>query len=126
MITEEIFTQKVQELKNGAGSLTENSDEKSIETVANALKAMKYSPTLLFDTPQFVTFTKQDLLDEINRVAGLTKDDKLLKTLDKSVDPNEIKLTHITLLINHFKLLTRLRDDEDEAWEEVNELYEDD
>ena len=126
MITDEIFQTKLSELQNEAQNLTENSDKKSVEVAANALRSMSYSPTLLFDTPQFITFTKKDLLHEINRVTNLTKNDDSFKTLDEGVDFNEIKLTHIKLLINHFKLLTRLRNDEAETLEEVNELYEDD
>ena len=126
MITEEVFIIKIQKLKNDAQILNENNDEKSVEINANALKGMSYSPTLLFDTPQFITFTKQDLLGEINRVADLPRDDQMLKMVEVDVDFNEFKLTHIKLLINQFTLLTRLRNDEDEAWEEINELYEDD
>jgi hypothetical protein len=33
---------------------------------------------------------------------------------------------NLNLLLYHYRLLRRLRDDEPEAWDEVNELMEDD
>ena len=54
MISDEAFQSKLLELQTEADSITENSDKKSIEIAANTLKGMSYSPTLLFDTPQFV------------------------------------------------------------------------
>lgn len=126
MITDDIFHNELIKLQEEANNLTENSDQESIKVAAKALKAMNYTPTLLFDTPHFLDFAKQDLLNEINHVADLTKKDASFLKLEDDIDFNEVKLTHIRLLINHFKLLTRLRNDEDEAWEEVNELYEDD
>ena len=41
-------------------------------------------------------------------------------------DIQEIKLEQIGLLVHHFKLLCRLRQDDPEAWDEVDELYGDD
>ena len=41
-------------------------------------------------------------------------------------EPEVFKMNHLKLLYYFYELLTRLRQDDPAAWDEVNELYEDD
>lgn len=101
------------EIRKEASELPDDHDDKSIQSTANDLLGMKYTPTLIFETPGFHNMKKGDILSEIDRIESM--DEK-----------TEQKITHLKLLIYHYKLLIRLRNNEPEAWDEVNELYEDD
>lgn len=66
------------------------------------------------------------MLAEFKRVKEMP-DQEIKKQLPENKDSaSEIRLRHLQLLLYHYNLLCRLRDDEAEAWDEVNELYEDD
>ena len=81
-----------------------------IEETARELEAMNYQPMLLNDVPDFLRITKSRLVDFITDLAdrpGMTEQ-------------------HLSLLFYHYALLQRLRRNEAEAWDEVNELMEDD
>lgn len=100
-----------------------------IEASSQALESFNYAPTLLIPTPNFIHFSRQDLLEEIDRIAGANKED-IEKELGieekKGQDLGELVLRHLNLLVYHYRLLIRLRQNDPEAWDEINELYEDD
>jgi hypothetical protein len=81
-----------------------------IEETARELRAMNYQPTLLNEVPDFFHMTKSSLIQQVVDVAGRT-------------DATE---QHLNLLLYHYTLLQRLRCNEPQAWDEVNELMEDD
>lgn len=83
----------------------------AIEETAGRLNAMNWQPTLLTDYPDFVTTTRDELRQFIEELT------------DKRDDLTE---QHLSLLLYHYRLLQRLRTDDPEAWDEVNELMEDD
>jgi hypothetical protein len=82
----------------------------SIEETAKELQAMNYQPMLLNDAPGFLELTKSGLVQMVVDVA-------------EKPDATE---QHLSLLFYHYALLQRLRRNEPEAWDEVNELMEDD
>lgn len=83
-----------------------------IAQTAEQLEAMSYQPILLTDTPNFLRMTSKELSTHIQELVSNHR--------------NELTEQHLSLLIYHFKLLQRLRRDEPEAWDEINELMEDD
>lgn len=92
--------------------LPDDASSSKIEKTAALLRGMNYTPTLMMDVPDFLDFTKRKLILEIER----------FRTLPES----ENHLKHIELMIYHYKLLQRLRNDDPKAWDIVNELFEDD
>lgn len=83
----------------------------AIKASAARLNALNYKPLLLKDVDNFIFLKKADMLSIIEQWSA---EDPL---------PSE---EAFNLLVYHFKLLTRLRRDEPEAWDEVAELMEDD
>ncbi len=81
-----------------------------IEQTAAELQAMNYQPTLLNEVPDFFHMTKPRLVQLVVDVAGRP----------------EATEQHLSLLLYHYTLLQRLRRNEPQAWDEVNELMEDD
>lgn len=101
--------------------LPKDSDQTAIIATAHTLHGMNYYPTLLRKTPGFLEFTKSQLKDEISKVIALPE--SAFEAIDNVV---EFKYNHIKLLIYHYEQLQRLRKDDPEAWDVVNEEYEDD
>ncbi|MBL7016738.1 MAG: hypothetical protein ISR84_04185 [Kiritimatiellales bacterium] len=93
-------------------ALPPDAPPEQIEQTAAALQAMNYQPTLLNDAPDFFHMTRSGLVQLIVDLTG--------------TPGNELTEQHLSLLFYHYALLQRLRRNEPEAWDEVNELMEDD
>lgn len=100
-----------QEILQKFQDLPPDADAAVIEETAQRLRTMNWEPTLLAAPPGFLTITKNNLMQFI---ANLVNNGK-----------NHTK-QDLSLLLYHFTLLQKLRTDDAEAWDEVNELMEDD
>lgn len=103
-------------VKQVLNEIPDDASAKQIENTARILEGKYFEPMLLISTPGFVRMTKADIRDEIQRVLGF-------QSLEVS---DETKSKHIELLLYYYDLLCRLRLDQAEAWDTINELYEDD
>lgn len=106
-LTPEYTAQIQQQLQE----LPPDAAEATISETADRLAAMNWQPTLLADPPDFKTLTKDKLKAFIKQLTASSKD---------------LTEQHLSLLLYHYRLLQRLRNDEPEAWDEINELMEDD
>ena len=97
-----------------------------IESTATDLENMKYHPILLVDTPAFLRMTAADLLNELNRLAAMTEQEWADAGCPEEQSCTDFRDKHIGLLFYHYALLYRLRNNEPEAWDEINALLEDD
>ena len=113
------------ELRAEARSLQPEDSPDAVERTAKALESMKYTPILLIRTPGFLRFSHDQFLDELERVARMPETE-LSEKLPADGELDEKRREHLRLLLYHYRLLLRLRRDEPEAWDEVNELFEDD
>lgn len=124
-IAQEFFT-KVDAFKTTIAALPDVQDTARIQPTATRLEGLHFTPTLMLPIAGFLYFSKADMLAEIDRVAALTEQDIRQQGIAVRQDVQEIKLEQIGMLVYHFKLLTRLRQDIPEAWDEIDELYGDD
>lgn len=106
-LTPEYTAQVLQQLQE----LPPDAADAAIAETADRLKAMNWQPTLLADPTDFLTLTKDKLKTFIEQLTA---------------DGNDLTEQHLSLLLYHYRLLQRLRNDEPEAWDEINELMEDD
>jgi DNA-binding MarR family transcriptional regulator len=125
MTTERQFHAHVEALKASVQALPDVSDDARIQRTAARLTGLHFTPTLMLPTDGFVYFSKSDLLAEIDRVAAFTADE-VRNLVATPQDTREIQREHLNLLGYHFMLLTRLRLDDAQAWDEIDELYGDD
>ena len=95
---------QLQELPPDAG------DEARVQTAAR-LRVLNWEPILLTDPSGFLEITREQLSAHIRQLTS------------RHTDLTE---QHLSLLLYHYRLLQRLRRDEPEAWDKVNELMEDD
>lgn len=94
--------------------LPDDASEMQIENTAKILEGRTFEPMLLIPTPGFVRMTKEDIRNELGRALQYTE------------VSDEMKSKHIELLLYYYNLLCRLRLDQADAWDTINELYEDD
>ncbi|HSR88080.1 MAG TPA: hypothetical protein VLL07_03930 [Pontiella sp.] len=104
---------------------TDASDEK-IEETASVLEGMNYEPVLILKAPGFLRMRRKELEAEIERVIQMTTKELMAEGFAENANFNEFKARHLQLLVYHYGLLCRLRTDDPEAWDIINELYEDD
>ena len=97
-----------------------------IEETAGLLEGMSYEPVLLLKTRGFLRMHRKELETEIERVNQMTTKEMMAEGFAENANFNEFKAKHLQLLIYHYGLLCRLRTDDPEAWDTINELYEDD
>ena len=99
-------------------------DPVMIEKTAEVLKGMRYSPILLSDFDDFLTVDSKRFFSELEKV--LASPDIPDASLPDGESQESFRNKKASLLLYHYKLLNRLRRDEKEAWDEINELMEDD
>jgi DNA-binding MarR family transcriptional regulator len=120
------FSAKLDAFKTAIRALPDVGAVHCIQQTASQLEGMHFTPTLLMPVARFLYFSKTDLLEEIDRIAALTAQELYAQGLEIQRDIQQIKLEQIGMLVYHFKFLTRLRQNEPEAWDRIEELYGDD
>ncbi len=114
------------ELKIQYESLKPDAIKERIEKTAEDLDRRHFMPSLLLNVDDFFYLTRERMMYEYNRVMNLNPDNEEIKNVIALSNPDDIKEKHLRSLLNQYLLLCRLRDGEAEAWDTVNELYEDD
>jgi len=97
-----------------------------IEKTAKRLEDMNFSPTLLFPINDFLHLSKSQMLKEFDNIAKLKRNDLIKLGMPEEEDFQSFREKQLSLMVYWFRLLSQLRKDSPEAWDEVNELYEDD
>lgn len=102
------------DLEKALSDLIISDDPEKIRLTAEALERMRYAPILLSDFDDFLRCDSARFFPEL---------EKVLNAADRE---EGFKEKQASLLLYHYKLLNRLRRGEAEAWEEINELMDDD
>jgi hypothetical protein len=97
-----------------------------IEFTAQTLEGKSYEPLLLLKTPGFLRMKRGDLEQEIGRVRAMSDAEMMAEGFAANANFEAFKARHLQLLVYHYSLLCRLRNDDPTAWDTINELYEDD
>ncbi len=98
----------------------------TIDATARRLEKIGYSPMLIMPVENVTRFTKDDMIREMKRTVNLDKGDMAALGFTEDSDLDAKKTQQLNLLRYLFALLSRLRSDDPEAWNEVSELYQDD
>ena len=113
----------IQQLRNRLAGM-EPSDPDAIESTARTLRDWGYSPMLLEKPDGFLEMTRDQALEAFDHIAA--QPDEYWKDKGPSDDAEETKETALRMLVNQFEFFTRLRHNEPEAWDDMNELYMED
>lgn len=115
-----------EEIQEQLNALPEEAGEEQIRQTKVDLERRSFTPAFLLPVKNFLTMTKQELKQEIDRVLNLDESYLVKRAGGFSNDPKKIRCAQINLLLYYYHLLARLRLNIPEAWDEINELYEDD
>lgn len=116
----------MKELLEKYKNLENDVSQEMINKTAEDLKRRQYMPPFLIDVKDFFYITKEEMLNEYNRVLNLSLESEELKSVVGIENTNDVKKLHLNTLLNQYKLLCELRKGSAEAWDTINELYEDD
>jgi hypothetical protein len=108
---DKLTTEYAEKIIRKIESLPDDSPSEQIEQTAERLEAKSYQPILLAEPPDFLRITKGALLEFIRDL--LSRQDDLTQQ-------------HLNMLLYQYRLLQNLRRDVPEAWDEINELMDDD
>ena len=114
------------EIADQLKKLPRDAGKEKIETTREHLERRSFTPAFLLPVKGFLSMTREDLEQEIERVLGLDEQYLLKRAKGFSEDPQRIRCAQINLLLYYYDLLARLRLDVPEAWDEIHDLYEDD
>lgn len=106
-------------------NLPNDATDEQIRLAVEGLERHHYEPLMILLAPGFITWKKADMLAEYDRLVSLPEDDPELAAVI-GTSPAEVVEKQLGMLLYHYELLCRLRLGEAEAWDVVNELYEDD
>ena len=114
---------KAEELRRRAAALPEIGDP---DHAGDRLERMSWTPELLAGVEGFHRISKDRLLAELEGVLALGDRDNGERLGIVGMDPARARMTQASLLVTAAELLWRLRAGDLDAWDHVNELYEDD
>lgn len=106
--------------------LPKDASHAKIEQTARELELHTFSPTLLIDMPDLIRAGRHQVSAHATHVMNLPDDAVELALPLFPGDPQQVKLMHLRLLLDQYTLITQLRKGIPEAWDRINELYEDD
>ena len=123
MLNQSDFLQKVRDLQDEIRALDDIGDPAVREETAARLEGFNYGPPVLLPVADFLRFSKEQLLQEIDTIVKLPESELPAHESEKEENSWEIKLQHISVLVFYFKELIPLRHGVPEAWDEIDELY---
>lgn len=109
-------------------------DQKSIDVAADQMDMLEVSFNTGTLDIELKRIRKSELLQVIDKIEAMTTEELRAGWMfEPPFDPQDpkgwteqAKRIRIAYLCEQFELISRLRDDEPEAWDEINELYFDD
>lgn len=117
---------EISRIKEQYRDLPQDPTDQVIENTAIRLTGMKFTPCLLIDIPNFLYQKKGHILAEVERILTLTEDQLVEEGMTLPAESEIFRMNHLKLVYYFYELLTRLRQNEPDAWNEVNELYDHD
>ncbi|MDF1569770.1 MAG: hypothetical protein P1P77_17260 [Spirochaetaceae bacterium] len=100
--------------------------EVNVGPTAERLEHMNWRPEFLEDVEDFLHITRDRLVAGVENLLDMDNEESEKRFGTLTIDSDRAALTQASLLLNAAELLWRLRLDEPEAWDQINELYEDD
>jgi hypothetical protein len=130
----------IEELIRKLRGINDVTDRQAIDRTANRLRLLSFDVGLDSGEKEFVEMNKQDVLAQVESIGRMTIEDleaeknhaELMEQFerdgqgDRLAYLNRFKVDRIQLYLYNYTLLTRLRNDSDEAWDTVEELYGED
>ena len=118
-----IFYKRSVTLQDEIRALDDSGGPAVREETAARLEGFNYGPPVLLPVADFLRFSKEQLLEEIDKIVKLPDSELPAHESEKVENSWELRLQHISVLVFYFKELVPLRHGVPEAWDEIDELY---
>lgn len=102
----------VRELVQELTQLPKDPGVDTIESTRKELEGYNYFPLLTIDVPNFLSATRNDIVNFITRTV--------------ETRANEVNPVDLSLIVYHYRLLQKLRNNDPESWEQITELMDED
>ena len=130
----------IEELIGKLRSISDVTDRQAVDRTADRLRLLNFDVGLDSSDKAFIEMDKQDVLGQVESIERMTIEDLQAERSgaedmerfvrdgsgDRQAYLNRFKVDRIRLYLYNYTLLTRLRNDIDEAWDTVEELYGED
>ncbi len=123
METDKSFAEQVDDLKYMIGELEDIYTEEIREQTAARLEGLNYAPSVITPNAQFLRMTRQDLLDEIDRILEMPDQEACALAPNDTKKCEDLRLQFIKVLLYYYEKLLLLRKGDADEWDEVDELY---
>lgn len=123
MADQQLFEQKITELKNELASLTDNFSQTSIEETAVRLERLNYAPPIVLPVEIFLRLTGETLLGEIEKILAMSDKEACALAPEEPAKCRDLRIQFISVLLFYYRQLIELRLGNIDAWDEVDEVY---
>lgn len=113
-------------LRKKIEEMTVIEERSAVEKTAQQLREMNYQTPFLLPVSGFTQFNRKEALAALQQIYE-TPDTAIEKLpVSDTHSPDDIRQKTMEMFVKEFRLLQQLRADLPEAWDHINELYEDD
>ena len=123
MTNDHSFSKNVAQFKDEVSRLQECTEREIIEQTATRLEGLNYAPALIIPVYDFLRLTSDTLLEEIDKILAMPDQEACALAADEPQKCQDLRLQFISVLIYYYKQLVLLRQENPDAWDEVDELY---
>jgi len=102
--------------------LEDITDAKRVETAADELRRVGYTPMLLVAPDNFLETTREQIQAELQRIRSLPAEE--LPT--EADEADMVRIQAAMLLVSNYETLVRLRQPDPKVWNDIIELYGED
>ncbi|MBN2434446.1 MAG: hypothetical protein JXK07_04175 [Spirochaetes bacterium] len=117
---------KYNELKRILENMESVDDSSIIMKIADRLHGISYSPPFLIEVKHFTEMDKKSAITALKYIFEFPESEIKKFAISRDKPVAEIKIDAMNSFVTEYGLLQRLRMDVPEAWDQINELYEDD
>ncbi len=123
MADQQLFEQKIAELKGELRKLNNHFLTSDIEETAVRLERLNYTPPIILPVDKFLRLTSETLLIEIDKILAMPDQEACALAPDKPAKCRDLRIQFISVLLFYYKQLIDLRLGKTDAWDEVDEMY---
>ncbi|MGL1933272.1 MAG: hypothetical protein OCC45_16180 [Desulfotalea sp.] len=117
------FVEKVAHLIEDVRCLEDMVGKETIEQTAIRLEGLHYAPPVTTPVKTFLRLTSNSLLAEIDKILDMPDQEACALAPDNPKECQDLRLQFISVQIYYYKQLMQLRQENPEAWDEVDEMY---
>jgi protein-tyrosine-phosphatase len=123
MSEEHEFSAKIEQFRRQVQEMPNDASPEIIEKTAVRLEGINYAPPVIIEHARFLRLTKQELLDEIDRIVAMPDAEACALAPNEPKKCRDLRVEFISVQMFYYRKLAFLRQGDIETWDEIDELY---